>query len=100
VRAHEHFLQALVDFRNDRDLISLGRRITTAVLLAEHGVQDGAFVDTPGVALTMAKSGLPFERFIEALPVCAKRLQVIGELDNADILQCTYVYAWHTTSTI
>lgn len=70
----------------DRDLYVLGLKLVELILRTELSISDGYFEAT-GEDNAAVDLGLPFTRYIEALPECAKVLRAPKDQDYADILR-------------
>ncbi|KAF7318261.1 Bin3-type SAM domain-containing protein [Mycena chlorophos] len=86
------YQKAMTDVVRDYDMYGLGKKLAEIILRTEFSIADGYFqFENPatGARETGTDIGLPFNRWIDALPLCAKAIRtkrVPAEADMADIL--------------
>jgi hypothetical protein len=89
------FQQAMISSAQDHDLYALGLKVAEFILRTEFSIADGYFQSMDPVTgqYKMTDVGLPFTRYIDSLPHCAKAIRarrVEGEADMADILDIKF----------
>ncbi|KAK7047902.1 hypothetical protein VNI00_006230 [Paramarasmius palmivorus] len=93
------FQNALMKVASSRDLYAFGLSLYELIMRTEWAIADGFFQeqDPRTGQLKMIDSsalGLPFQRYPDALPHCAKAIRAKGkpeELDKADVLDIKYL---------
>ncbi|TFK71918.1 hypothetical protein BDN72DRAFT_837124 [Pluteus cervinus] len=83
-RAWTEFHVAMITYKKDRNLCSLGRKIADVIMLTEFSIPQGSF---------SREEGFPFTIWVDALPHCANALRQTGkpeDLDIADILDIKF----------
>lgn len=97
ITAARDYQKAMMKCAQDHDICGLGKTLANMILQTEFSITDGAFeVQDPKTGkFSFDSMGLPFTRWIDALPICAKRLRKIAgvsekELSQADVLGCKY----------
>lgn len=94
--ASQDFQRAMMRVVKDRDLYQLGLTLAELVLRTEFSVADGAFqFQNPRTGkLENSDVGLPFVRWLDALPLCANAIRkkgIKGEEDLADIIELKFL---------
>ncbi|KAJ7054434.1 hypothetical protein C8F01DRAFT_1163333 [Mycena amicta] len=90
------FQKAMMGVLQTKDMYTLGKTLAEIILRTEFSIGDGAYeAEDPvtGRRETMHDLGLPFSRWSDALPQCAKILRATGvpaEADMADILDMKF----------
>jgi hypothetical protein len=89
------FQQAMISSAQDYDLYGLGLKLAAFILRTEFSINDGFFqtMDPVTGRYETADVGLPFTRYMESLPHCAKAIRarrIEREADMADILDIKY----------
>ncbi|KAF7980311.1 hypothetical protein HWV62_39106 [Athelia sp. TMB] len=80
----------------DKDLVSLGRKLVEFVMRTEFSIVRGGFQGERG---EMMNVGLPFVMWLDSLPHCAQALRAKGEEDGACVLElkrCLMTAGGHT----
>lgn len=90
LQATMRFQKIMIQVAQDHDLIACGLQIAENITLTEFGVSDGVFQDQLGQIVDV---GLPFQRYLDCLPLCAKAIRATGKnLDQVRTMvhsQCT-----------
>lgn len=86
---------AMMECVRTHDLYALGVKCAEFILRTEFSISDGMYqTERPGAGKAAAMDvGLPFTRWIDALPLCARAIRTRGisaTLDFADILEIKY----------
>ncbi|KAG6907808.1 hypothetical protein DXG01_007290 [Tephrocybe rancida] len=89
------FQQAMMTCAQDHNVYSLGLKMAEYILRTEFSIADGMFQsqDPKTGKLEVMDIGLPFVRWIDALPPCARAIRAKGnpkEEDLADILDIKF----------
>ncbi|OCH85949.1 hypothetical protein OBBRIDRAFT_762123 [Obba rivulosa] len=90
------YQSAMMDVLRTHDLYSLGRTLAGFITRTEYSINDGGAYSSqdPRTGRVQVEDvGLPFVRWGDALPHCAKALRAKGapaDLDAADILEIKY----------
>jgi hypothetical protein len=92
------YQRAMMKSGQDHDLCALGITLAELITRTEFSIADGMFEveDSRTGERSIDTLGLPFTRWRDALPICAKRIRVkVGvtdaDLDQADILDLKYL---------
>lgn len=91
LRCIQNFQSAMAACLQDKDLHKLGLALAKLIVQTEFAIMDGIF--EPKNPTTGMTTGLPFTRWPDALPHCARAIRNTGkpqELDDADILDIKY----------
>ncbi|KAF8067865.1 hypothetical protein FPV67DRAFT_1562105 [Lyophyllum atratum] len=89
------YQQAMMGYTQDHDLHALGLKLAEFIIRTEFSIADGMFQtqDPRTGRFEVMDIGLPFKRWIDALPLCARAIRARGnakEADFADILDIKY----------
>ncbi|CDO78081.1 hypothetical protein BN946_scf184702.g2 [Trametes cinnabarina] len=92
------YQKAMMQALQDRDMYSLGKKLVDLIQRTEFAIAEGGFqMDGPGGARSFANEsivpGLPFARWTDALPLCAKAMRAKctpADLDAADIIEMKF----------
>ncbi|KAF7323691.1 Bin3-type SAM domain-containing protein [Mycena kentingensis (nom. inval.)] len=92
------YMKAMMGSVSNRDLYALGKVLANIILTTEFSIGDGAFeyeneVTGQRELMTQSMTGLPFSRWGDALPHCARAIREKGvpaEADLADILDLKF----------
>lgn len=92
---HLDFTRAMTTYPEDMNLYSLGLKIARCILSTEYSVYEGFYqVQSKRTGRWDATDlGLPFQRYSDALPLCAKAIRERGdpsEVDLADVLDIKF----------
>jgi hypothetical protein len=98
LNATSTFTEAIMAYPQDRDLHKLGSKLARLILSTEFSIADGyyeALNERTGRRERLSKQelGLPFDRYGDALPVCARALRERGgpgDKDAADVLDIKF----------
>lgn len=95
LRSVRDFQQAMMDCTQDRDLYSLGLKLTELITRNEFSIAEGGFQSpNPRTGkMEILDVGLPFKMWTDALPLCAKAIREKGrpnDLDLADMLDMKF----------
>ena len=96
VLASRDFSLAMLKVVKTGNIADLGRTLAGLVVQAEFSIRDGIYrtTDKWTGGMKVLYTGLPFERWVDALPHCVEALQETGhnsDIDMADILQIKYL---------
>ncbi|KAF5383157.1 hypothetical protein D9615_004964 [Tricholomella constricta] len=89
------YQQAMMGCAQDHNMYSLGLKLAEIILRTEFSIADGMFQsqDPKTGRLEVMDIGLPFVRWIDALPLCARAIRTKGnakEADLGDVLDIKY----------
>ncbi|KAG5654548.1 hypothetical protein H0H81_000073 [Sphagnurus paluster] len=89
------YQSAMMDCAQDRNMYALGLKLVELILRTEFSIAEGMFqTENPRTGrLEVMDIGLPFTRWVDALPLCARAIRTRGnknEVDLADILDIKY----------
>ncbi|OSD08264.1 hypothetical protein PYCCODRAFT_1379740 [Trametes coccinea BRFM310] len=94
------YQKAMVQALQDRDMYALGVKLVELIQRNEFSIAEGGFqMEGPGGSWSFANgadTGLPFNRWTDALPLCAKALRAKNtptDLDGADIVEMKFYMA-------
>ncbi|KAI1791760.1 hypothetical protein LXA43DRAFT_1181643 [Ganoderma leucocontextum] len=88
------YQKAMMQAAQDHDLHALGRKLADIILRTEFSISEGGFQTEDGQRM-MGLPGLPFARWTDALPACAKALRErangsAANLDAADVVELKF----------
>lgn len=77
---------AMIEAVQDHNIYALGMKRYKIILSTEFSIYDGYFLETdPRTGQDrIMDTGLPFERYIDALPICAKAIREKGVAEEQD----------------
>ncbi|KAH6905836.1 hypothetical protein BKA70DRAFT_1107218 [Coprinopsis sp. MPI-PUGE-AT-0042] len=96
MQAKVDYMRAMTNFPQDRNLYSLGLKLSQSILSTEFSIWDGFFqFQNPQTGQWEgADLGLPFNRWTDCLPLCAKALREKGleaDRDAANVLDLKFL---------
>lgn len=96
LKSSAEYQRSMMDYLQHKDLVKLGRQLAELIQRTEFAVSEGLYQMGGGQGIRSSDFGIPFNYWMESLPLCAEALRSLkgasaADLDAADVLELKFL---------